>query len=240
MNISKIVVTVLLLSLPQFSHATVIDLTTANSSGVLYGAIFKQINADNPGGSGVFDSFLRIQKDQVEHGYNTNGKLEFDTKAGAHTHALSLADIPVVMIGSVAYREFCLDINQNGQKTLSLDELKIHIASAANLTEYPTNSNFGPAIYNLDQTGDNLVTMDYTLNPGSGKGDVVLLVPSVLFGTDTSKYVYLYSKLGVNLQADDGFEEWGIGEGGTPIIPEPATLAILSLGSVLMATRRKK
>ena len=79
--------------------------------------------------------------------------------------------------------------------------------------------------------------MDFSLNPGSGRGDIVVLIPSDLFGTNNNKYVYLYSKLGVNLPADDGFEEWGIGSGGA-IIPEPATLALLGLGCLLFRSRK--
>src|SRR5512147_2338683 len=33
-------------------------------------------------GTGVFNSFVRVQKDPIESGYNTDGTLEFDTSGG--------------------------------------------------------------------------------------------------------------------------------------------------------------
>ena len=65
------------------------------------------------------------------------------------------------------------------------------------------------------------------------------LIPSALFGTDNSKYVYLYSTMGATIAASDGFEEWGVGTNAEPIyIPEPATLALLGLGSLLFLKRK--
>jgi hypothetical protein len=219
------------------SIAAEYDLTTPNSFATINDAIFQQINPDTAAGSGVFDSFLRIQgpKASEQSGYNTDGTVEFDTKSGVNTHSLLLGAVPIVTIGGIDYREFCLDINQDGLNFLSLDELKIHIETVGDLTGYPVN--FGPVIYDIDAGGDNGVKLNYQLNAGSGKGDMDLLVPSSLFGTDNSKYVYLYSKLGVNYPGDDGFEEWGVGYGG-PIIPEPATMALLGLGGLILLRKR--
>jgi hypothetical protein len=41
---------------------------------------------------------------------------------------------------------------------------------------------------------------------------------------------------GYTMDGSDGFEEWAVGLGG-PIIPEPATIALLLLGGLLL--RRK-
>ncbi|MDQ6625769.1 MAG: hypothetical protein M3Y69_06475, partial [Verrucomicrobiota bacterium] len=59
------------------SHATVLDLTTADS-GTINGAYFSK-NYQQPAGSGVIQPFLTIQAKGVEQGYNSaNGN--FDTK----------------------------------------------------------------------------------------------------------------------------------------------------------------
>ena len=52
-------------------------------------------------GSGVFSSFVRVQADGTEAGYNTDGTLQFDTKSGSFTHSMLLSNIPVVTVGGV-------------------------------------------------------------------------------------------------------------------------------------------
>ena len=218
------------------NYAAIVDLTTVGATGTINDAIFQQLNPDTSAGTGVFDSFVRIQAAGIEQGYNTDGTVEFETKAGAWTHSLMLSAVPTLQLGSTVYREFCLDINQNGQSILSLDELEIYLADTGDLTGYPTD--FGPVIYDLDAGEDNWVEMNYDLNAGSGKGDIAFLCPDSIFGEDDSKYVYFYSKMGVNMSSDDGFEEWGVGVGGPITTPEPATIVLLGLGA--LALRRKR
>src|SRR5687768_903451 len=137
------------------ANADMIDLTTAGASDSINGATFEQV-APQSTGTGVFSAFVRVQHNGTESGYNTDGDLEFDTKAGSHTHSLLLADVPIVNIGGTDYREFLLDINEpTGQERefLSLDELMIHLEASGDLTGYP--SNFSSPIYDLDAGGDN-------------------------------------------------------------------------------------
>ena len=208
------------------------------------GAIFMQWDEPKPMGSGVIDAFVGIQGHSggAQHGYNTDGALEFDTLSGGHTHALLLSDIPVVTLGGISYREFLLDINQSvNHSILSLDEVIFYQAATATLTGYSpdsarnsTNPAFGVPIYDLDAGGDNYVKLDDQWGAGSGKGDMLLFVPNSVFGAGA--YVYLYSMCGDTIDGSDGFEEWAVGLGG-PIIPEPATIALLLLGGLLL--RRK-
>jgi hypothetical protein len=212
------------------AHAdTVIDLTTSGSSGTLDGAIFSAIDPQ-PTGTGYIDPFLRLQNKGTEAGYNTDGALEFDTKPSIHTHSIQLSNVPEVTVGGVTYREFLLDINESKPGTLlSLDQLKISLDSSGTLTGYPDN--FSAPVYDLDASGDNWVKLNYDLNNGSGSGDMRVLIPTSVFGTDESQYVYLYSLFGENFPSDAGFEEWWVGQSDSnEPVPEPSTLALSFIG----------
>ena len=112
------------------------------------------------------------------------------------------------------------------------------MGTVSDLTGYLTNPAFGAPIYDLDTGGDNYVKLDYNLNPGSGKGDMLLFVPESAF-TGAGDYIYLYSMFGVTIDGSDGFEEWAVGLGG-PIIPEPTTMALLALGTAMLLRIRKR
>ena len=219
--------------------APTLDLTTAGSSGTINGAFFEQWDGQ-PTGTGIFDPFVRIQHDPpppygIEAGYNTDGTIEFQTKDdGGHnwTHSLPLSLLGPVMIGGTEYYQFTLDIDETAAKggntgpLLSLDELEIYLQAGP--AEYPYSS-FVNKVYDLDNGGDNWILLDYSLNHGSGSGDMIANIPTSLFtGGD---YVYLYSQFGLSHNgyknaADDGFEEWSAN-----VIPIPAPGAIL-LGSI--------
>jgi hypothetical protein len=243
-----LVFTVIVLMVASAQAATEYDLTYIGAQKFVNGAIYMQWDEPKPMGSGVIDAFLGIQGagGRPQHGYNTNGSpLEFDTLPGGHTHALSLSDIPIVTLGGIDYREFLLDINQNvNNHILSLDEIIFYQAATATLTGYsqdPVTRNsmnpaFGTPIYDLDAGGDNYVKLDDQWGAGSGKGDMLLFVPNSVFGAGA--YVYLYSMLGDTMDGGDGFEEWAVGSGG-PIIPEPATMALLGLGALGLLKKRR-
>jgi hypothetical protein len=110
----------------------------------------------------------------------------------------------------VAYSEFLLNINQNqSSPLLSLDELRLYVGNAPNLANYDSTTNTlagqGPV---YDMGAGNYVMLNSALNPGTGKGDMALLVPSQLLQSAGNPYVYLYSKFGVNAAANGGFEQW--------------------------------
>src|ERR1044071_5889368 len=99
---------------PPPGTATV-DLTTLGDFGTIGDAIFTT-DQTHSAGTGLIGSFLRIQRDGTEQGYNSDHAAEFNEKTG--TTSLLLANIPIV-IGDggdgtqegVAYREFILDAN---------------------------------------------------------------------------------------------------------------------------------
>src|SRR3954465_13994731 len=73
--------------------AAMLDLTQANSSATLGGAIFSTTEVQ-PTGTGVINPFVRIQMNGLEEGYNPSApSLPFDEKAGIWTHDLRLVDM---------------------------------------------------------------------------------------------------------------------------------------------------
>lgn len=198
--------------------ATLVDLTTRGSEGIANGAIFRQDDA-HPTGTGVIRSFLRVQATGVEQGYNTDARpLQLNENSSPQfTRSLQLGQVPVINVKGVEYREFLLDINQKSSSSLlTLDELRIYIGTSGNLRGYDaatkTLAGMNPR-FDLDANGDATVTMDYRLNPGSGGGDVLVLIPNAVFaGSSASQFVYLYSKFGagVGAGANSGFEEWAV------------------------------
>jgi hypothetical protein len=226
------------LAVAASTHAD-LDLTTAGSSGYINGAFYQQVSPQTTG-TGVIEPFLRIQNNGTEQGYNTDGALEFDTKAGLWTHSLLLSDVPIVTLSDgIAYRQFLLDINQNQGGThelLSLNELKLYQSNSNTLTGY-YNVAFGPTIYDLDGAGDMTITLNYLLNPGSGAGDMFAYIPNSLFNGQT--YVYMYNNFGQPNESNDGFEEWAVLEGSTTIIPAPGASVLGLIGMAFVAVRRR-
>ena len=223
------------------AHAAMLDLTTVGAWGTINGANFQQFS-DGAAGSGNIDSFVRIQKTGVEQGYNTSGRpVEFDENTSlSFTHSLLLSEVPIVTNGGTSFREFLLDINQSGVNLLSLDDLEIALHASGDLIEYSTI--FALPIYDMNAPGeDNWVKLDYSLNAGSGAGDMLAYIPDSFFmdefGVYLNDYVYLYSKFGQNLGANDGFEEWAHGVGAP--IPEPGTILLLGLGSLALLRKRR-
>src|SRR5256885_2263790 len=103
----------------------------------------------------------------------------------------------------------------------TLVDLRLYGGSAPNLTDYSatakTLAGLAP-VFDLDSGGDVTVKMNYRLNPGSGGGDVTVLIPdSVFAGRSATDYVYLYSQFGGTWGANAGFEEWAVRTG--PVVP---------------------
>lgn len=236
------------LMVPRISNAAEFDLLTLGSTQTItnsYGtAQFWQFNPDTATGSGVINPFVRIaSNDDIEQGYNTSGRpapLD-DNSSPIFTHDLSLANVPVVDIDGTLYREFLLDINQTGSDPLlSLDKIQIYIGSAGGLT--PSDpATLGTLVYSL---GDNWLKLNYSLNTGSGSGDMLAYIPND-FGTDQTKFVYFYSEFGatVPFNNNDGYEEWAT-RNPTVLpanVPEPLTMMLMGSGLVgLISLRRRK
>ena len=242
---------------PTMAVDTMMDLTTSGAIQTYNGGIFEQIEAfATSTGTGVIQPFLRVQSnDGIERGYNTGGTLEYDATA-PWTTALLLDDVPVVKLEGVKYRQFMLDINQNGNpngRYLSLDEIAIYQAAAGNLTGWETApqplGGTTTFVWELDDglaPGDDAwILLDYKLNTGSGSGDMFAYIPNSLF-TDLD-YVYMYTKLGVHRPNTANFEEWAVllpsdEPPPPPTVPVPGALLLVLGGSglVISQNRRKR
>jgi len=226
-----------------------VDLTTAGSSGSVSGTdidFFEQINPQSTG-TGVIQSFVRISANtDIVQGYNTDARpLVFDENVSAQfTHSLLLSDVPIVTIDGVAYRQFLLDINQTGEDPLiSLNELQIFLGDTGSpmgaTVDGDGTLDFGTQaslIYDMDAgpDGDSTVELNYSLNTGSGSGDMFAYIADSLFTGGT--FVTLYSKFGEPNNNNDGFEEWAVLTAGpdeqpTPV-PEPTGFVLLALGGL--------
>jgi hypothetical protein len=270
LNTEKFVVTIAGIFLALGASATIVDLTDpgTSDSGTINGAIYEWVDAQSTG-TGVIESFVRIDdNDGDSEGYNTTVNDVLNNGSDdTHNHEITLGQIPIVNIDGTDYRQFLLDINENNggnSEFLSLDELQLFISSSANQSVETFTSDVvdisGTLVYDMDAIEDSYVYLDYSLNSGSGSGDMLAYIPSDLFGSDDDAFVYLYSAFGETNgpvidppqgpdlptapfgSEDAGFEEWAILEPDAQIIPEPATIVLLGMGiaGAAMRTFRKR
>jgi len=232
---------------------TCIDLVDGDTGTLSDKTIFNWVDQGSTG-TGVIEPFLRVQANGTEQGYNYNtsalGGGSFDTKTGPWTHDLLMSDLVQVDINGVSYYEFLLDINEtkaSSARLISLNEVQIYTGSQ--LTSLTTDiSTLGTLRYDMDggADGDVTVEMDYSRNPGSGYGDVLMYIPTSYFaGASDSDYVYFYTMFGNANGSDAGFEDWALRPGACtpdnpyydngcvpppPAAPEPGVLSLVGLG----------
>src|SRR5205814_3385105 len=114
-SLSTALVAVALLASPRLTSAAIVDLTTSpDASGEINGALFFATD-QQPAGTGFIDSFLRVQNNGFEQGYNTDGGFPFDDKHPEnYQHSLLLSDLASFTLNGTAYYKFFVDSNQYG------------------------------------------------------------------------------------------------------------------------------
>jgi PEP-CTERM motif len=205
-----------LLVFSSYASASGCNLYTTSSSCTFNGGVYDVVGP-HPTGTGVIQSFLRVQQKGAEEGFNTgarpmacDGRTCDDKTDPNFTRNLLTSAVPIVNINGTNYREFFLDINEpagGAQNYLTLDQVEIYVSNSASLTTHTSGPpGYGvltgaTKVYDMESgapngSADNWVNLDYLLvGGGSGYGDMVLFVPdSAAFANN--QYVYLYSEFG--------------------------------------------
>ncbi len=180
-------------------------------------------------GTGVIRSIVKIGSNDVfEQGYNSDFRdVQFDeTTTSNFNRSITLAEIPVVEINSVFYREFDLDLNENNGGTnplVTLQTLMIFASDTNLLTGFDEINKTFPAgtatlLFDMDELGDiSVLLTDW--NSGSGTGDYAFFIPvngvgdlPGFTGLSSGTYIYIYSEFGTvdgqGSGVSGGFEEW--------------------------------
>jgi hypothetical protein len=231
-----------LFSMARYSRAeTQLDVTTSGttlSQTASMGGTFIVSSATTQGaGSGNLNSFLRLQDNGAESGYNTSAGTPLNDKGGGFTTNLQLGAVPIVTVNGVEYRQFLVDVNQTSQTgfNVSLNQVQIFTStsqiggttSAYNLSDASTSPSQNAVLSLTDSTANLVFQMSslstggtsYTvlINQGSGSGtaDAVLLVQNSLFnGLSGDTYITLFSQFGnpppAGTATNDGYEEWAV------------------------------
>ncbi len=238
-----------------------VDLTTTTNSGTItsgshaLGFIFDQTQ---PSGTGVLNSFLRIQQNGNEQGYNTNTNNVFDNKNGIFTHDVTFGSLQSID----GFYNFVLDIGEpvaQGGSLLSLDGLKFFSSMTGGQSSESVDSSgnasgiTGTLLWDMDTTTvDNYVLLDANRdgNPGNGVSDMLLKVPEAVFaGQDPNGFFILWSRFGLQEGAPSGsgsagtFEEWAYlrtRSDNPNEIPEPVSLLLIGTGLLGFAAVRRR
>jgi len=227
--------------------AVAYDLTTAGSSALVNGALFQTTTLSTTG-TGVIDPFLRLQKNDGEVGLNSdsdNADLFGDTKTGAWTHDVVLADLGI----QAGFVGFLLDINQTAANpTLLFDTFKVYTRTGS-ITDgsQDTLADLSDAILRYD-LGANSLLLNYDLNPGSGGGDLLIFLPTSFFtGATLADNLYVVAGFSGSNDGVEEFATFGIdrptpGTFSVPPVPDNAnTVLLLGAGmlGLLVASRKR-
>jgi len=231
-----------------------LDLTSIDH-GTINGAIYSTIDTE-PTGTGSYDTFLSIQANGVEQGYNGKGgkgKGYLDSKNEPKgNYDLHVGDLAAVTIDGKAYYAFELNANEKGKgkdALLSIDNIRIYTSTT------DTAGIVGNNVGALDSLGTlryaqnplltstagfntaNSVTIDASKKDGKkdpkkdgDSSDLIVYIPVSNFaGAGAGDNVYFYNLNGVNNPSDAESEDWSA---WTTSVPDGGN-SLLLLGSAL-------
>ena len=205
------------------------------------GAIVEYIGDQNvtfgASGSGIFESFLQVQDQPKEEGYNTDGDKEFDTGSSpTFNHAVLVSEIPTVECASLDGSEtadgLCWELfsdindsnaNDPAAAQIQLTDLEVWFTDDNEITGYDQGGTGFGADADLIYDFEGLVLIN-DVNQGSGRGDLRYLIPVAGFDipddcgfgdSDCMTYFVLYTEFGDSdvegdFISDSGFEEWKV------------------------------
>ena len=187
-------------------------------------------------GTGIFDPFLTLQRSDSQSGTNLfNGNTyatgDAISSSDNRTSLLEISKIPVVGVGGMQYLEIRLDLNEVGggggpKAEVRLTDLKIYGSND------PTLASFGgmAPLYSLDTETLNTTVYMWDDFNGSGRSDVVMLIPKSYF---VSNPQYLFFQANFS-GTDGGFEEFSTLVLQAPLDP---SVEITKTADVLNADR---
>jgi hypothetical protein len=200
----------------------------------------------------------------IEQGYNSDGQTYLDAARKPWNHLLKLGDLAKVNVSGREYYAFVLDSNEQGNRgdnLISLDNIRIYTSSTdtaasaqaggsdlANLGTLRWALNNAPTAVDgpfnvdtwikLDSNQEN--TVNGKSNGGSGKADLIAYIPTAAFaGAQSTDYLWFYNLMGVNENADAGFEEWSALKGPQNFPDGGATAMLLGASFLGLAALRK-
>ena len=233
-------------------HAILID--SAGDTGILNGtvggnAIVIGVNGGILQGVGNSKTFLTIQGAATERGYNTSGVTEFATTPSGTTPLL-LTEMPAAMNGGVKYLEFAYSLNQEGgDPHINVSRILVFQTGNPSLTGFVdgVTPNIGAntnLIFAWSQavSGQTLDVLDFV--SGQSNTELLLLVRATDFDPSLPNVVLYVEQTNSN----DGPDKWVVFGASacvdvgdcTPVVPEPATTALIGLGLLGMGWLRKK
>ena len=221
-TIAAVMVAAGLIVISTLANAKVVDLTGNNNKGRINHAEFDW-TAEQPTGTGDIQSFLRVQADPTEEGYNTSGGTPFDDKSGPWTHDIQVSDLDasIVTIGeySILQASSRRERARRRESLISMDRLEFYTSDVGGQTTTDISS-LGILRWSLDGAGDSYVLLDAARNHGSGSGDMYAYIPVASFeGALPTDFVYMYVHFGrsVGATTEGGFEEWSIDFSDVPL-----------------------
>lgn len=165
---------------------------------------------ESSAGTGIFDPFLTLQQSGSQSGtnlFNGNNYATGDANGagGNRTSLLEMSKIPVVGVGGMEYLEIRLDLNEvsggGGPKAeIRMTDLNIYGSQDPQLGSFDGLT----PIYSLDKADLDMTVAMWDDFNGSGRSDVVMLIPKSFFSSNPQYLFFSAAFQGT----DSGFEEF--------------------------------